>query len=177
MTWRGANTIQDRIFACLVYAFPLIEVFGFGQALFVQAPFLQYIYLPLLPFIFVYGLLNQLLFGYGSLLIFFGLYIGIVRNERFRHFLRFNTMQALLLAIFAYICALVLRLLGFLQPAGAPSLLAPAAGGSTSLFTDVLSIAIFLVVWVGSVFSIVQAARGLYGELPVISDASYTQTR
>jgi hypothetical protein len=176
MTWRGANTIQDRIFACLVYAFPLIEVFGFGQALFVQAPFLRYIYLPLLPFIFVYGLLNQLLFGYGSLLIFFGLYIGIVRNERFRHFLRFNTMQALLLAIFAYICALVLRLLGFLQPASL-SPLSPVGGGSASLFTDVLSLVIFLVVWAGAVFSIVQAARGLYGELPVISDASYTQTR
>jgi len=33
MTWRGSTTIKDRIFACLPYLLPLIEVFAFGEFL------------------------------------------------------------------------------------------------------------------------------------------------
>ena len=31
MSWRGSTTIPDRIFACLPYLLPIIEVFVFGQ--------------------------------------------------------------------------------------------------------------------------------------------------
>jgi hypothetical protein len=178
MTWRGSNTIQDRIFSCLVYIFPLVEVVGFGMFLFAQIPGLAMIYLPLLPFMMVYALLNRFLFGYGSFLVFMVMYLAIVRNENLRHFLRFNTMQCLMLAIFAYLCQAVLGLLGILRIPEIISPLSPINSVSSApLPLVVLSDVIFLAVWAGAVYSIVQAARGLYGELPVISEASYAQTR
>ncbi|MBW4521202.1 MAG: hypothetical protein KME16_16070 [Scytolyngbya sp. HA4215-MV1] len=177
MTWRGSNTVQDRIFSCLVYIFPLVEVVGFGMFLFGQIPGLAWIYAPLLPFMLVYATLNRLLFGYGSFLIFMVLYLAIVRNENLRHFLRFNTMQCLMLAIFAYLCQAVLSLLGILRIPDLISPLSPVSTGSAPLPLIVLSDVIFLAVWAGSVYSIAQAARGLYSELPVISEASYAQTR
>jgi uncharacterized membrane protein len=179
MTWRGSNTISDRIFACLAYAFPLAEVYGFGMFLFAQVPALKLIYLPLAPVLIVYGFLNTILRGYASFIVFFALYIGVVRNEKLRHFLRFHTMQALMLAIFAYLCSAVLELLGILQIPRIVSfsLTSSPSVSSAPLLLIVLIDLIFLVVWAGSVYSIVQAARGLYGELPVIGDASYAQTR
>lgn len=179
MNWRGSNTISDRIFAALAYAFPLVEVFGFGMFLFAQIPLLSFIYLPLAPILIVYGFLNSILRGYGSFLVFFALYIGVVRNEKLRHFLRFHTMQALMLAIFAYLCGAVLQLLGILQIPNVVSfpLGASLPVASAPLLLILLVDLIFLVVWAGSIYSIVQAARGLYGELPVIADASYAQTR
>ncbi|MEM7727233.1 MAG: Tic20 family protein [Cyanobacteria bacterium P01_A01_bin.45] len=169
MAWRGRTEIQDRLLSCLPYLLPLIKVQLLGAPLFALVPFLSYLYLPLLPFIYVYGFLANLIrlpFLSLDFIIFFALFLGVVRNEKLIHFLRFHTMQALLFGIFTSLCIAVLQFAGFLTVAGAPAL--PVA---------ILLGAIFLVVFVASVYSIIQALRGIYAEIPFISEAAYAQIR
>lgn len=95
MAWRGSTTVKDRIFACLPYLLPLVSAIPFGSFLFQQFPALQVMLIPLTPVLFVY----QALGSWGGIIIFFLLFLLVVRNERIVHFIRFNAMQAILLDI------------------------------------------------------------------------------
>lgn len=77
MTWRGSTTVKDRIFACLPYLLPVVEVFAFGQFFLTQFPPVQYLFLPLLPLLRIYYGVR-----YAGLIIFFALFIFVVRNEK-----------------------------------------------------------------------------------------------
>ncbi|MBW4633128.1 MAG: hypothetical protein KME30_14890 [Iphinoe sp. HA4291-MV1] len=169
MTWRGSSTTQHRLLSCLPYILPLIQVSAFGIFLFSQFPFLRLLYVPLIPFIQLQAYLNQLIPFIGiDFVIFFALYLLVVRNEKVQHFIRFHTLQALLLSIFAYLCMAILQLIGIVQQ---------GASISVPLFGDVMNTLIFLAVVGASIYSIVQAVRGLYAEIPLISQAAYTGTR
>jgi uncharacterized membrane protein len=161
MTWRGSTTVQERILAALPYAFPMIEAAPFGIILIAQFPVLGLVLLPLTPFMVVYGFLNAILRGYAGLAVFFALYLLVVRNENIKHFIRFNTMQALLIGIAASIVSIMLNLLNVLPP----------------LLLLALSGAIFLGVMASSIFSIVYSLIGRYGEIPAISEAAHAQVR
>lgn len=157
MTFRGSTTVQDRIFSSLPYLLPLMDVLPFGNFLLKQFPALRLIYLPLAPLLAVY---NQPFVG---LVVFFVLFLAVVRNEKIAHFVRFNVMQAILIGI-------VLSLLGL-----AFSILLPVLG--RSLLTETLYNIIFLGTWAASFYGIVQSALGRYAEIPGISEASYLQVR
>jgi hypothetical protein len=157
MTWRGTTTVKDRIFASLPYLLPLIVGFlQFGQFL-LQFQVVQLFFLPLLPVIVLYQKLGSL----GQLIIFFVLFLAVVRNERIAHFIRFNTMQALLLDILLVLCSLVLQFL------------LPALG--TSLITKTLLNIIFLGTVAACGYSIVQSLLGRYAEIPTLSEAVHAQ--
>lgn len=158
MTFRGTTTVADRIFAALSYALPLLDVIGFGRFLFKQFPPLQLIYLPLAPLMPIYRL------PFASLIIFFVLFLAVVRNEKISHFIRFNVMQAILIGI-------VLSLVGL-----AFSILIPITGPE-SLLTETLFNVIFLGTISASFYAIIQSALGKYAEIPGISEASYLQVR
>lgn len=160
MTWRSSTTPLDRICAALVYLIPLYDGFPYGHFLFAQFPFLTYLRYPLIPLEIVYGLIP---FGLGSLLVFILLFVGVVRNEKIPHFIRFNTMQAILISIVLAIISLIFQVI-----------LAPLIRG---FFAEVLFNTIFLGVLAMVGYSVVQSARGRYAEMPVISEASYLQTR
>ncbi len=157
MTFRGSTTAQDRIFASLPYLLPLMDVLPFGSFLLRQFPALGLIYLPLQPLLAVY---QQQFVG---LIVFFVLFLAVVRNEKIAHFVRFNVMQAILIGI-------VLSLLGL-----AFSILLPVLG--RSLLTETLFNIIFLGTLAASFYGIVQSALGRYAEIPGISEASYLQVR
>jgi hypothetical protein len=157
MTFRGSTTVQDRIFASLPYLLPLMDVLPFGSFLLRQFPALGLIYLPLQPLLAVY---NQ---PFVSLVVFFVLFLAVVRNEKIAHFVRFNVMQAILIGI-------VLSLMGL-----AFSILLPVLG--KSLLTETLFNIIFLGTLAASFYGIVQSALGRYAEIPGISEASYLQVR
>lgn len=170
MTWRGSTTQQDRILACLVYLIPMLEALPLGGFLFMSFPILQTLLLPLFLLYPIYS------FSVGglqiiSMALFIGLYVGVVRNEKFRHFIRFNTMQALLLAIIVYLFELVLSLLGIVSPLSPVGLSGPVSPLIILLNT------IFLGIFAASIYSIVRSARGLYAEMPIVSEAAYVQTR
>ncbi len=178
MSRRGSSTLQDRIFACLTYLVPLLEVMLFGSFLFALVPPIGLLFTPLLMLLPIY--FYQIgSFPVVELAAFFGLFVGVVRNESLGHFLRFNAMQALLLAIAVALFRALLELLGIFQAPFA----AGGFGGNSWLaianlgLTGILVTAVFIATVVAVIFSVVQTLRSLYAEIPVISEAAYQQTR
>jgi len=164
MAWRGSTTVSDRIFACLAYLLPLVEVVGLllrvgiQNTIFGQIPALQIVLVPLFP-------LLQIYFGlpFVGLIIFFALFLLVVRNERISHFVRFNTMQSILIVIVLFLCGILLQIL------------LPIPGTIFAIST--LANTVFLGVIVAVVYAVAQSALGRYAEIPAISDAVYMQVR
>ncbi|MDJ0735943.1 MAG: hypothetical protein QNJ47_18080 [Nostocaceae cyanobacterium] len=157
MTWRGSTTIKDRIFACLPYLLPLIEAIGFGSYLFSQFPILKVILSPILPILIIYKSIP-----FAGLIVFFALFALVVRNEQISHFIRFNTMQAILLDI---VIILFSVLIGYV--------LSPIPG--TSFAVQTLANTIFIGILAAVAYSVFQSLSGRYAEIPAISNAVYMQ--
>ncbi|MHC5757888.1 Tic20 family protein [Nostoc sp.] len=158
MSWRGSTTVSDRIFASLPYLLPLIEVFVFGQYLLSEFPPLQLLFLPLLPLLRIYYGVR-----YAGMIIFFALFLLVVRNEKISHFIRFNTMQAILLDIIIFLFSILTDVVG----------LVPSGGFAIQTLSTTIFIGI-----VGAVaYSVIQSVSGHYAEIPAISDAVYMQVR
>lgn len=158
MTWRGSADIKDRIFGALVYIVPLFYAFPYGQFLITQFPILSFLAIPLAPMI----LISQSL-PFASLIIFFVLYLAVVRNQRISHFIRFNTMQAILIDILVFLVGLVL------------SVLLRGTGGG--LLVETLFNVVFIGTLAACIYSVVQSIAGKYAEIPTISEAAYMQVR
>ncbi|AKE66559.1 hypothetical protein MYAER_4237 [Microcystis aeruginosa NIES-2549] len=158
MTWRGSTDTKDRIFAALVYLLPLYSAASdFGDSIFRQIPFLkEALAIVLTPLAFLYSSLGS----FGSLIIFFVLFFAVVRNPRISHFIRFNTMQAILIDILVYLLGLVL---GFV------------ARGGANLVVETLFNVVFLGAFAACVYSIIQSVIGKYADIPTISEAAYSQ--
>ncbi|MDB9417727.1 Tic20 family protein [Microcystis aeruginosa] len=157
MTWRGSTDTKDRIFAALVYLLPLYSAFAFGDSIFQQIPFLgAALAIALYPLAFLYSSLGS----FGSLIIFLVLFLAVVRNPRISHFIRFNTMQAILIDILVYLLGLVL---GFV------------ARGGANLVVETLFNVVFLGALAACVYSIIQSVIGKYADIPTISEAAYSQ--
>lgn len=183
MVWRKSTTPKDRILACLPYIVPLLEVFLFGSFLFILVPPLQLLFIPLMPLLPIYYADFGIGIGVVQFAIFIALYVGIVRDERFSHFMRFNTIQAMLLGFFAALCNAFLGLLGLSQEvllsrfANNLEVGSGFAGGAGVVIMAIVYSAIFLIVVSGCVYSVVQSLRGRYAELPLISEAAYSQVQ
>ncbi|NCJ07101.1 hypothetical protein GS597_11395 [Synechococcales cyanobacterium C] len=157
MNWRGTTTVRDRIFSGLPYLLPLLDSLFFAQSFFHLFPQLTFLFVPLLPVLALYSI------PFASLILFFGLFLLVVRNERIPHIIRFNTMQALLVDIVLILCRLILQLVGGVS--GFAFILKTV---STSIFLGVAAI---------FVYGVVQSLRGRYAEIPTLSDAVYMQVR
>lgn len=151
MTWRGSATVSDRIFASIPYLLPLVDGVIFGKYLFNQFPALSVIFVPLIPLVQI----NSIPFV--SLIIFFALFLLVIRNENISHFIRFNAMQAILLDIVIFLVSLLLRILN------------PVPGVEFALET--LTNTLFLGIVAAFVYSVAQSLLGRYAEIPAISDA------
>lgn len=159
MTWRGSTTVPDRIFASLPYLLPLIHGLVFGIFLFNQFSFLRWLQILLNPIISIYDAIPL-----ASLVIFFALFLLVVRNERINHFIRFNAMQAILLDIVLFICDLL-----------TDYILLPIFRSGLIIETIFNTIFLGLLVAVG--YGVIQSLLGRYAEIPTISEAAYMQVR
>jgi Chloroplast import apparatus Tic20-like len=167
MAWRGGTSPLERFYGCLPYALPMSAVVGMGIFLFSQIPGLQESYFlffelaKILNFGIVPPILNI------RIVVWICLFTLVVRNERFKHFLRFNTMQALMIDIIITLVALVIELIG------------RGFGGVPFFGIFVLSVftATFLAVNAAFIYAVVQNIRGLYPEIPMVSDIAYHHTR
>ena len=158
MSLRGSTTFPDRALACLPYLLPLIEVFAFGQFLLNDFPLLGLIFLPLLPLLKIYYGVH-----YAGMIIFFALWLIVVRNEKISHFIRFNTMQAIILDIVIFLCSILTDIVK----------LVPGSGiAMQTLYTT-----IFMGIVAAVVYSVAQSFMGKYAEIPAISDAVNAQVR
>ncbi|MBD2260629.1 Tic20 family protein [Pseudanabaena sp. FACHB-2040] len=156
MNWRGETAVTDRIWASLPYLLPLVDSLLFGVYLFRQFPPLAVVFSPLLPLL---ALSN----GFLGLIIFFLIFLLVVRNSNINHFIRFNAMQAILIDIVLIICRVILQILG------------PALQGG--LLLETLMNVIFLGTLAAVFYSVVQTLRGQYAEIPTISEAVHMQVR
>lgn len=154
MSLRGSTTIKERIFACLPYLLPLIEGLIFGRFLFQEVPGLTLAFAPLFPLIQIYTSVP-----FAGLIVFFALFFLVVRNESIAHFIRFNTMQAILIDIVLVLCSFGLQIFG------------------ASFAAEILSNTVFIGLVAAVGYSIIQSALGRYAEVPVISEAVYMQVR
>ncbi|MEL6321486.1 MAG: Tic20 family protein [Cyanobacteria bacterium J06626_14] len=172
MVWRGRTTPLDRTFAALVYVLPLIEAYiGFSRPLLNELPFLSPLFIILEPFLFVYGIIVRLIpFGLGGLVIFLALYFLVVRNDRIRHLIRFSAMQSILIGIILSIFSILWQLLITILP---PLTQTPMF----AVFQETLFSVLFLGTLAATVYAIVYAVQGKYGEVPKISDYAYLYVR
>jgi hypothetical protein len=160
MTWRSSTTPADRVFACLPYLLPLIDALLFFSApFFTQFPSLAVIFAPLAP---IAGLYRGVPFM--GLIIFFALFLLVVRNENISRFIRFNTMQAIMLDIILILCNLIVSLL----------LSQIFSGG---LILETIFNVIFLGTLAAVIYAVIQSALGRYAEIPTLSDAVHMQVR
>jgi uncharacterized membrane protein len=160
MNWSSSPSISDRIFAALPYVLPITAGIPYGVELINQFPLFGFLLLPLSPLIRVYMGLEQTIPFFG-LIIFFALILLVVRNERISRFIRFNTMQAILLSFILAVFSLILSILN-------PNLVG-------ELIASTLANMLFLGMLVSVGYSLVQTLRGEYAEIPTISDAVHMQ--
>ncbi len=173
MTWRGSSTPTDRLLSSLVYLLPVMEALPFGIFLFSQIPVLVTILSPLFYLRQFYDLSVGGL-AIVPLLAFFGLFLGVVRNSSCSHLLRFNAMQALLITIGIYLGEILLQILGITQ-------ILSLGFADPQSHAPILLVVFFQIIFLGTIalcgYSTFFALQGLYGEVPVISEAAYRQTR
>ncbi|MEY2833588.1 MAG: hypothetical protein RLZZ574_2847 [Cyanobacteriota bacterium] len=155
----GSADVKDRFFAAAVYLFAIYDAMALGTGLTVQfpaaAPIFNFLQLLLLPISLVYGIFDKIIpFGFGSLIVFFVLFLAVVQNEKISYFIRFNTLQSLLFSIAIFLFSIVFQTLGGLG----------LVGGF-----------IFIIATAASLFCMAECAFGRYPEIPTISAAVYSQ--
>ena len=158
MAWRGSTDVKDRFFGAAVYLFAIYDALALGTGLLVQVPsllpFFRILQILVTPISLVYGIFNTAIPIFGSLLVFFILFLAVVRNERIAYFIRFNTLQSILFGIALSLIQIVFGTLGAIGLIGG---------------------LVFIIATGASLYCMVQCALGRYPEIPSISDAVYSQ--
>ncbi|MGD1850091.1 MAG: Tic20 family protein [Cyanophyceae cyanobacterium] len=164
MNWQPNITPSDRAFSVLPYIMPIIEAIALSltaagptNSILIQVPIFQ-------PLLVILAPIMQIYLGvpFASFIIFILLFLLVVRNDKISRFIRYNTMQAIMLDIVVFLCGLIIRVV-----------FAPIGG----FIVQTLASTVFLGILVGSIYSIVQSVRGEYAEIPTISDAVQMQIR
>ena len=86
--------LGGKILGIILYMVPWADSLTFGNHLYIKYPFTQIIQIPAIPIIII-----ERSIPFGNLLLFLGIFIGIVRNNKVSYFLRFNALQSLLINI------------------------------------------------------------------------------
>ncbi len=164
MNWQPNITPSDRAFSALPYLMPIIDAIalsltaaGPANSILTQVPIFEPLLILLAPIMQIY-----LGVPFASFIIFILLFTLVVRNDKISRFIRYNTMQAIMLNITVFLCSLIIRFI-----------FAPIGG----FVVQTLASTVFLGILVGSIYSIVQSIRGEYAEIPTISDAVQMQIR
>ena len=142
----------QKFIGILMYMLPWSDAIPFGRYLFIDFPFLQWLALPALPIIFI-----ERSIPFGSLILFFLLFLGVARNSRIPYFLRFNMLQALLIDI-----GIIIMSYGFqviIQPFG------------KGLIVGTLSSTIFIGILATVIFAFGECLQGKEPDFPAISEA------
>ncbi|KAL4856315.1 hypothetical protein ACK3TF_003128 [Chlorella vulgaris] len=156
----GSPDIADRVVASLPYLVPLLDGLRYGKFFLVQYPAFGAVLLPLDPIIRLYYS-----FPLASLIVFFGIYLGIINNQNFSRYVRFNAMQAVLLDIILILPGLLEGV--FRPPTGGPGLQVYISGYNT----------IFLFLFACVAYGVGSCLVGQTPRLPLVADAADAQVR
>jgi uncharacterized membrane protein len=161
MNYRGGSlSTQEKIFAALPYTISLMAGLPALALLAVLLPSLPIQEL-VTPLIFIPMMLYSTLGPSADIIIFLGLFFFVVRNSNIKHFIRYHTMQSLMIGIMVSLTRLIASLMG------------PVLGQLSMVLTLVVSAGVVGV----SIYSLIFALMGNYTNIPLISDASEAQTR
>ena len=156
----------DRAIAALSYLLPLLDGLKYSKFLLMQFPLFGLALLPLKPAIDLwYGL------GFLQIAVFFGLYLGVVQNQKMKYFTRYNAQQAVLLDILLIVPDVLARLASGLG--GDDALL---TGGPGLEIQVLMYNTVFLYVYLSSVVGVGASALGKNVKLPLVGDAAESQT-
>ena len=162
----GDARASERAIAALSYLLPLLDGLKYSKFLLLQFPLFGLALLPLKPAIDLWFSL-----GFLQILVFFGLYLGVVQNREMSYFARFNAQQAVLLDILLIVPDVLARLVSGLG--GDDALLT----GGPGLEAQVLMYnTVFLYVYLTSVVGVGASALGKSVKLPLVGDAAKSQT-
>jgi len=166
MTPQQSVVPLHRFYSCLPYLLPMSAGVIYGAVLFQQFPLLV---LPFFPFIWFYG--NVLAFPLvpvlgltGEFFLFIGLFFLVVRDARIPHFVRFNTMQALLMQIVLFIAQLFFQVVQQLSSNALPSIISATIANTIFIGTILLG-----------GYAIYQIVKGEYSDIPTLSQAASFQ--
>merc|ERR1712216_221416 len=93
----------DRVIACLPYLVPVLGSMRYARFMVQWFPnAMRMLYMPLQP---LYQLYHS--FPFAPLVIFFGIYIGLVNNRSMSRFVRYNALQAIMVDVLMLFPAMV----------------------------------------------------------------------
>ncbi|CAN6447085.1 unnamed protein product [Victoria cruziana] len=147
----------DRLISAICYFYPFFDGIQYGKYVITQFSALQVLIQPLVPSIRIFKG-----FPLNGFLVFLTLYFVVVRNQKFSRFVRFNTMQAIVLDV----------LLIF------PDLLERSFQPREGLGLDVvmsLDSTIFLFLLVCLIYGSSSCLLGQLPRLPIVADAADRQ--
>ncbi|GJD07994.1 Protein TIC 20-v, chloroplastic [Galdieria sulphuraria] len=150
---------KNRLLAFLPYLMPLLDGVVYGRFVFAKYPVISaFIFYPLQPLLIVYRGIPFLAFVLFAMLFYF-----IVRNETVDNFIRFNTMQAILIDLVLIIPQM------FLHATSASGAIPPGV-------VESLCSLVFCAIVVITMYVIICVARGNKpDQVPLISEASQAQ--
>ena len=144
--------LWQKLIGILIYMLPWSDALPFGKDLFLDFPFLKWLAMPALPIMFI-----EQTIPFGNLLLFLLLFLVIARNPKIPYFLRFNTLQALLLDIGVILISYGFQII--IQPFG------------TGLIVSTLESTVLVSVLAVIIFALVECLQGKEPDLPGISVA------
>lgn len=147
----------DRVIAALGYFLPFFDGIQYGRYFFLQFPAAEKLLAPLFPLLSVYKGLP-----FSNFIAFFGLYLLVVRNPNFSRYVRFNTMQAVVLDVLLIFPTLVERTF------------APRSGTGFELLVIFYN-AMFLFLVACFLFGVVSCILGKTPRLPLVAEAADQQ--
>ena len=157
----------ERAIAAICYLLPLLDGLKYSKFLLMQFPLFGLLLLPIKPAIDLWYSL-----GFLQIVVFFAMYLGVVNNQGFRYFTRFNAQQAILLDILQIVPDVLIRLISGLGGDDALLTGGPGLEAQVLLYNTV-----FLYVYLTSVAGAGASALGKTIKLPIVGDASEQQTR
>eukprot|EP00879_Flechtneria_rotunda_P002789 GHRR01002998.1.p1 GENE.GHRR01002998.1~~GHRR01002998.1.p1 ORF type:complete len:212 (+),score=45.30 GHRR01002998.1:166-801(+) len=156
----GSPDIADRVLAAVPYLLPFLDSFSYGRFLFYQFPQITRVIAPLSPLVSLYSSVP-----FAPLIAFFGVYLGIVQNQKWSRFVRFNGMQAMLLDILLILPRLAEQVLS-----------TPTSGwGLQAYITAQNTVWIFVAACVA--YGIASSLLGQAARIPLVADAAEQQVR
>ena len=148
--------LGGKILGIILYMVPWADSLTFGNHLYIKYPFTQIIQIPAIPIIII-----ERSIPFGNLLLFLGIFIGIVRNNKVSYFLRFNALQSLLINIGIIIINFIFQI--FFSPF------------ESSLIIRTFSSTLFISIFSMIAYCVWSCTQGNEPNLPGISEATKMQ--
>ncbi|XP_057540537.1 protein TIC 20-v, chloroplastic-like [Amaranthus tricolor] len=149
--------VPDRLISAICYFYPFFDGIQYGKYVVNQFTPLQLLIQPLVPAIRVFKS-----FPLNGVLVFFALYFVVVRNSNFSRYVRFNTMQAIVLDVLLIFPDLLERTFN------------PKDGIGLDLMMS-LDSTVFLFLLVSLIYGTSSCAIGQIPRLPIVAEAAERQ--